>query len=52
MIRKKQTIIFESNIHPEPSVASDGILLVCKYIKDGKTKYALFAPHEVMLDNQ
>ena len=49
---KANYYFFESNIHPEPSVASDGILLVCKYIKDGKTKYALFAPHEVMLDNQ
>ena len=49
---KANYYFFESNIHPEPSVASDGILLVCKYIKDGKTKYALFAPHEVMLDKQ
>lgn len=49
---KMNYYFFESNIHSEPSVASDEIYLVCKYKKEGKTQYALFAPHEVMLDNQ
>ena len=50
--KKANYYFFESNIHPNPSVASDEIYLVCKYKKEGKTQYALFAPHEVMLDNQ
>ncbi len=48
---KANYYFFESNIHPEPSVASDDIFLVCKYMKDGKTEYAIFAAHEVILCN-
>lgn len=48
--RRINYYFFESNIHPNPSVASDEIYLVCKYKKGGKTQYALLAPHEVMLE--
>lgn len=52
LVSRANYYFFDSNIHNEPSVASFDVFLVCKYIIEGKTKYAIFAPHEVMLENQ
>lgn len=48
--KKVNYYFFESNNHPNPSAASNEIYIVCKYKKNKKTKYALFAPHEVIIE--
>lgn len=47
---KKNYYFFESSSHETPDVCSNELYLICKYLDDGKFKYALFAPHEVIIE--
>lgn len=47
---KKNYYFFKSNYDTNPAVCSNELYLVCKYKEDGKFKYRLFAPHEVIIE--
>lgn len=45
---KRNFYFFKNNFDTTPDVFSDELYLVCKYREDGKFKYGLFSPHEVI----
>lgn len=49
-VNKRKYYFFKSNFDKEPEVFSDELYLVCKYKEDGKFKYGLFSPHEVIIE--
>lgn len=47
---KKNFYFFKNNYDTNPNVFSDELYLVCKYREDGKFKYGVFSPHEVIIE--
>jgi len=41
---------FENNINTLPNATSDELYLICKSFNDGKFKYYIFSPHEIIFD--